>query len=270
MASERPGKVRRRRSPQLRHGHGQGQPRRDPRQEAQFGLDHRNGRLAPREAEHPGPVHQERGVVPAFAQQLCPSGGEARELPFDERLREGGADRHLRDPGVGHGHWLASSGSGPRCWVHDAEALPGWSFHHPPALDEPHPPRPQPFQAPRLRLQVVGLDVQVDATLVRDLLDEEQRLFRRGLQRAVTGLVGAEHLAAERPAPEAGRVVHVGGVCSRSRRCSGGCGAWRPPRARRVADAPLDGGPGRTYIQQIKRAVATSGSGGWYMDPIDS
>src|SRR3954454_12717448 len=73
--------------------------------------------------------------------------------------------------------------------AHDAEALAGGRLHHPPALDEGDALCAQRLQPPRLRLLIVGLDVEVDASLVRNLLDEHERLAGAAGELAVVGLV---------------------------------------------------------------------------------
>jgi len=44
---------------------------------------------------------------------------------------------------------------------HDAEAMAGGCFHHPPAFDEADPARAEFFQSICLGIDVVALDVQV-------------------------------------------------------------------------------------------------------------
>ena len=57
-------------------------------------------------------------------------------------------------------------------WADHAEALPRRCFHHPPRPDLGHPLRPQRLEPGDLGVDVVGLDVEVDPTLVIHLLDE--------------------------------------------------------------------------------------------------
>src|SRR5256885_1987861 len=70
----------------------------------------------------------------------------------------------------------------PALRVHHAKALPGRRFHHPPALHVRDPPRAELLQALHFRFQVVGLDVEVDAAGVVDLLHEQHGLVRPRLE----------------------------------------------------------------------------------------
>src|SRR5205085_2581699 len=54
--------------------------------------------------------------------------------------------------------------------AHDAEALAGRRLHDPPSFHFADALRAEAFQARRLRVDVVRLDVEVKATLVRDAL----------------------------------------------------------------------------------------------------
>src|SRR5690606_4104095 len=91
-----------------------------------------------------------------------------------------------------------------------AEAVAAGGFHHPPALAELDLLRTELFQARDLGFDVVGLDVEVDAAVVADLLQQQDRLVVAGIQHGVTAvavLVRTGDRLAERLAPE----LDVGG-----------------------------------------------------------
>ena len=67
----------------------------------------------------------------------------------------------------------------------DAEALPGGRFHYPPGLDPRHPPRAQALEPPDFGVDVVGLDVQVDAARMLDGLDQNRHFIASDGQAAV-------------------------------------------------------------------------------------
>src|SRR5690606_37065148 len=96
--------------------------------------------------------------------------------------------------------------------AHDAEAVPGGRFHHPPAFDEGDLARTEALEAVGLGIDVVGLDVQVHARLVRDLLQQDHRLVVGGGQHrvaAVAVLVGRGDRLAQGGAPEGGGRAEV-------------------------------------------------------------
>src|SRR5690606_29614446 len=90
------------------------------------------------------------------------------------------------------------------CW-HDAEALPGGRFQHHPALDPIDDHRPQPLEPADLRLDIVALDIEMDAGLMVHLLHEALRLARAILAADILA-VRARRLGriAQRWAPEPG------------------------------------------------------------------
>src|SRR5215468_977863 len=103
----------------------------------------------------------------------------------------------------------------PALGLDDAELLTGRRQHHPPGLDLLDALGAERLEARHLGLDVVGLDVEVDPALVVDALHHEQRLGRRGLERAVAvALAGLdlEDLAPEGAAPEVGGRLHVIGA----------------------------------------------------------
>src|SRR5690606_24516388 len=94
--------------------------------------------------------------------------------------------------------------------AHHAEAVAAGGFHHPPALAELDLLRAELFQARDFGFDVVRLDVQVDAAVVADLLQQQDRLVIAGFQHGVTAvavLVCTGDRLAERLAPE----LDVGG-----------------------------------------------------------
>src|SRR5690606_19682434 len=72
--------------------------------------------------------------------------------------------------------------------AHHAEAVPAGCFHHPPALAELDLPCAQLLQAGDLALDVVGFDVEMDATVVSDLLQQQDRLVGIGIQHRVAAI----------------------------------------------------------------------------------
>src|SRR5262245_22753646 len=98
---------------------------------------------------------------------------------------------------------------------YDAEALAGWRPHHHPTPRPAHDLGTHLLQACHFGGNVVGLDVYVNATLVVHPLDFHDRLVRRGLQHSVIAaavrMFGVNN-AAERFAPEARGLLHVGGL----------------------------------------------------------
>ena len=119
---------------------------------------------------------------------------------------------------------------------YDAEALAGGRLHHHPALQAIHHLGAQLLKARHFGRDVVGLDVQVDATFVFHTLDLHDRLIGRGLQHAIVAAAARMvwiHSAAQCLAPEARGLIHVGASCSRSTRRIGGNGASRSLRRAR-------------------------------------
>ena len=105
--------------------------------------------------------------------------------------------------------------------MNDAEALSGRGFHHPPSLYVRDALRAQSFEAADFRLDIVGLDVDVDAAGVPDGLHEHLHFVRRTVEDARVGIVGVvERLRgpAERARPEARGTVEstLGQVRERS------------------------------------------------------
>src|SRR5215813_7900913 len=136
-----------------------------------------------------------RRIPPTMAPSACTSsrsgsclGGKWMSLRFNSRVPDVGLRRKI----------CALRG-------HYAKALAGGRLHHLPALDGGDAPRAEPRETQHLCLDVVGLDVEVHAAGVGDLLDLEVHLIRRRVESAVDGvqrLVGT-YLEAERCAPEA-------------------------------------------------------------------
>jgi MFS transporter, DHA1 family, multidrug resistance protein len=91
----------------------------------------------------------------------------------------------------------------------DAEALAGGRLEHPPRLDLLHPLRSERLEPADLGLDVVRLDVQVDAARVTDPLEDHDGLIRAVLERHVVPLALSLG-ATERPRPEAGGRVEIG------------------------------------------------------------
>src|SRR6516165_3616456 len=108
-------------------------------------------------------------------------------------------------PGVGFGGEVAA------LRAHHAEALPGGRFHHKPGLDRADAPRAELLEPAYLRLDVVGLDVEVHAALVLHPLDLEVRLIGGGIQSAVQRVRRGTrpHREAERRGPEACGSVQI-------------------------------------------------------------
>src|SRR5581483_1189251 len=97
----------------------------------------------------------------------------------------------------------------------DAEALTGRRFHHDPALQAAHHLRAQGREPRHFRGDVVSLDIDMDATVVLDPLDFDDRLIQRRRQHAVvTATAGMREVrrATQRLAPEAGGAVNIGSL----------------------------------------------------------
>src|SRR5215475_7458960 len=98
---------------------------------------------------------------------------------------------------------------------YDAKTLAGRRLHHHPTPQPAHYLRTQLLQAHHFRGDIVGLDVYVNATLVVHPLDFHNRLVGRRLQHSVIAaavrMVGVDS-AAERLAPKARGLIHVGGI----------------------------------------------------------
>src|SRR5690606_23026227 len=73
--------------------------------------------------------------------------------------------------------------------AHHAEAVAAGRFHHPPGVNFLDLPRAERDQALRLGLDVVGLDVQMDARGMRDLLQQQDRFVGGGMQARVLAVV---------------------------------------------------------------------------------
>src|SRR5262249_48955278 len=94
----------------------------------------------------------------------------------------------------------------------DAEALAGRCLHHPPRADLLQPLGAERLEPAHLGLDVVGLDVQVHAAGVVDLLHLDMQVVRFCLQQRIAGVLRAlrgPSRQAERPAPELGRGLSV-------------------------------------------------------------
>ena len=73
---------------------------------------------------------------------------------------------------------------------HDAEALPGGRFHHDPSFHGRDALRAQCFQALRLGLEVIALDVQMHAACVLHLLHFHMQVAGRVLQQPIARIGG--------------------------------------------------------------------------------
>src|SRR5437764_2941585 len=98
--------------------------------------------------------------------------------------------------------------------VHDAETLARRRLHHDPALDVRNATGAEHLEAARLGLEVVGLDVEMDAALMLDLLYEQDRLARVGIQQAIQriALGFGPPAASKRATPELRSGVEIGGL----------------------------------------------------------
>src|SRR5262249_38067242 len=96
----------------------------------------------------------------------------------------------------------------------DAELLAGRRGDDPPAADLLASLAAESLEARGLGVDVVALDVEVDAAGMVDALDHEQRLGGLGVERpvAVVGGVGRQDGAAEGLAPEIGGGGDVAGL----------------------------------------------------------
>jgi hypothetical protein len=114
-------------------------------------------------------------------------GAGRRDLRF-RRLRGRGLSRDQRPGGGHHPPVAVTRRSGPRAgplvevWralAHDAEPLPGRCLHDPPGVNLHDAPRAQRLEAAHLRIDVVRLDVEVDAARVTHRLHFDVQLARR-------------------------------------------------------------------------------------------
>src|SRR5690606_8197654 len=99
--------------------------------------------------------------------------------------------------------------------AHHAKALPGRRLHDPPRVDLLHAPRAQAFQTAHLGLDVVRFYVQVQSTLMGDLLHFDVDLVLRRHQLTVRRtrlLFDRLERVAERIAPEARGAFQVLGL----------------------------------------------------------
>src|SRR5579872_6504843 len=88
---------------------------------------------------------------------------------------------------------------------HDAEALPGGRFHHPPALDLGDPLGAQLLQPRDLGIDIVGLDVEMDPARMVHLLDLDIEFVGAGVENGVVLVLGVGRrpdLQAQSLAPE--------------------------------------------------------------------
>src|SRR5512142_484714 len=60
--------------------------------------------------------------------------------------------------------------------AHDAEAVAGRRLHDPPALDERDARRAERFEARDFGVEIVGLDVEMNAWRMVDFLQQQERL----------------------------------------------------------------------------------------------
>src|SRR5438067_4426857 len=105
-------------------------------------------------------------------------------------------------------------GERPALRVQHAEALARRRLHHDPALDVRDATGAERFQAARLSLEVVGLDVEMDAAFMLDLLYEQDRFTRVGVEQAIRWIAFrfGPPAASERAAPELRSGVEIGGL----------------------------------------------------------
>src|SRR5262249_29003132 len=100
-------------------------------------------------------------------------------------LRASGARSLVRSRQVRGPLRVNPNPSGSRSWEaralypHDAEALPGRCLHYDPALQAIHHRRAKLFDAPHFGRNIVGLNVDVCAALMLDLLDFDDLQDRR-------------------------------------------------------------------------------------------
>src|SRR6185437_14717658 len=122
---------------------------------------------------------------------------------------------------------------------HYAEPLTGGRLHHDPTLQALDDRGAELLEAPDFRGNVVGLDVEVDATFVLHALDLHDGLVRRRLQHPIV-TAAARVLGVDRPAerlrPEARSRVDIGGIAVDQDRAKAGvmhakrsC-SWPAPR----------------------------------------
>jgi hypothetical protein len=127
----------------------------------------------------------------------------------------------------------------------DAEALAGRRLHHHPAREPARDPGAQVLEPRDLGFDVVGLDVDVDAALVLDALNLDDRLAGRRLEHAVGAAahrMGAVDRAAERFRPEARRRVDVGDLAIDQHGAKAGAVHVGFLRLRRTVGEPGAGG----------------------------
>ena len=105
--------------------------------------------------------------------------------------------------------WRAAERSALR--VDDAEALPRRCLHDPPALEESDATCAERLQAGDLGVEIVALDVEMDAAIVLHALHQQERLRVGARELAVIGVVVGLALpgASERLRPEFGGAVEI-------------------------------------------------------------
>jgi hypothetical protein len=94
----------------------------------------------------------------------------------------------------------------------NAEPLPSGGLHHDPALQAINHSRPQCFQACYLGGNVVGFDVNVNAALMLNALNLDDRLVGRRYQHAVIATsprMDGIHFAAQCISPELSRLIDI-------------------------------------------------------------
>jgi hypothetical protein len=94
----------------------------------------------------------------------------------------------------------------------DAKALPGRSLHHHPALQAIDNFCSQRFQADNLGRDIVGFNVDMDATLMLDALDLDDGFILRRLQHAVVSArsrVSEIDCTTQRIGPEPGGLIDI-------------------------------------------------------------
>jgi hypothetical protein len=100
-------------------------------------------------------------------------------------------------------------------YPHNAEALSGRRLHHDPSIQAVHDLGTELFQAAHLGCNVVGLNINVNATFMFDFLDLHDGFvgwrFQHAVIAAATG-VRQVYWATERLRPEASRVIYVGSI----------------------------------------------------------